>query len=167
MLFNSKDYFFLCRSVGHKITYPGNLATTEGESHGTPLNPRTVIGDTRQYTLSPQRGGKFNPASDLSGSGNADRLNHKYRAMRCRPCFVPFRCHSGSTAGEAMKRRVSPDKIAAALGTPRGWYARTPVTQRPCSRCETESITVPSPGGLCQECRQEIPEPLLDPFPDD
>ena len=63
------------------------------------------------------------------------------------------------------RRRVSPDKIAAALGTPPGgWYEGIPVpTERGfhcCGRCHVGSATVPRPGETCLVCKlKERSEP--------
>ena len=62
------------------------------------------------------------------------------------------------------KRRVPPDKMAAALGGPDpGRWGNVKAAETgylPCSRCEQESATVPLDGGLCLRCRLGIPAPF-------
>ncbi len=59
------------------------------------------------------------------------------------------------------RRRVSPDKLAMALGGPDpGRFGNPRATGNACARCEETNATVPPAGGLCLRCRQAIPAPF-------
>jgi hypothetical protein len=58
-----------------------------------------------------------------------------------------------------MKRRASPDKIAAALSTPRGgWYSniRVPDPDARCVRCGSRGVSVGLLGETCAVCRLRL-----------